>query len=58
MHFHICPQEIMAFLMAWDSLKGLTPMVGIWCKSCLDGTHKSCEDHVVSKSEGILPQPK
>ena len=42
---HICPQEIMAFMMAYDMLKPYVGIVKIWCQSCFNGTHKSCEDH-------------
>lgn len=42
---HICPQEIIGFMMAFESLKPAIGMVGYWCKACVDGLHKSCEDH-------------
>lgn len=42
---HICPQEIMQFLQAYEMLKPYTFLVKSFCESCFNGTHKNCEDH-------------
>ena len=48
---HICPQEIMAAATAIGALKYIGPMIKHWCQSCVDGTHKSCEDHTADQVE-------
>lgn len=45
---HICPQEIIAVVQAVQGLQPLLGVVSMWCKACVDGTHKSCEDHAHS----------
>lgn len=42
---HICPQEVMLVLGAVGLLKTSAPLIKHWCESCLNGTHKSCEEH-------------
>lgn len=42
---HICPQEIMMIIGAIDTLRPGLGLIKHWCKSCVNGTHKSCEDH-------------
>lgn len=42
---HICPQEIMAVMHTVEVLKPALSLVKLWCESCVNGTHKSCEDH-------------
>lgn len=42
---HICPQEIMAVLGIVEHARPLMGLVKMWCESCFNGTHKSCEDH-------------
>jgi hypothetical protein len=48
---HICPQEIIAFMTAYDFLKPYVGFVCVWCEQCLDGTHKNCEDHKQSSTK-------
>ena len=51
--FHICPQEILAVANAYEQLRFLIPMAATWCKLCVNGTHKTCEDHANQKEELI-----
>ncbi len=47
---HICPQEIMAVMQAFEILRPTIGMVKYWCESCFNGTHKSCEEHALDNS--------
>lgn len=47
---HICPQEVMMVFHSIEMVRPLLPLVKMWCASCFDGTHKSCDDHAVDQT--------
>lgn len=52
---HICPQEIMAVVGAFDMLRPALVIAKMWCEACFSGVHKSCDDHrkAVAELEGM-----